>query len=231
MQAGRRQSDEHVAHFDAGAGYDLFLVDNAHDEAGEIVFTIRIKARHLRRLATDQGAAVGVASLSDASDHLLSDLWIEAAAGEIIHKEQGRGTLHGNVIDAVVHEVRTDGVVNVEIEGDLELGADTVGARYQHRVFVANQVELEESAESADFTQDLFVEGSLGKILDALFGAVAATDVNSGVGVGDRRFDFLRLRFWQGISVEQGGIPAVEMTSQKAAPQGAGRRWDLWAEA
>ena len=108
----------------------------------------------------------------------------DAAGGEVIEEEERRGALHGDVVDAVVDEVGADGVVDAELEGDLELGADAVGGGDEDGVGVFVEVEREEAAEAADFRKDLLVEGLTGEHLDALLGAVAGGDVDAGVGVG-----------------------------------------------
>ena len=61
----------------------------------------------------------------------------------------------------MVDEVGADGVVNAEFEGDLELGADAVGAGDQDGLLGICRVEREEAAEAADFAEDVAVEGAL----------------------------------------------------------------------
>ena len=79
-------------------------------------------------------------------------------------------------------------MVNAEFKGNLELGADAIGAGDQDRLLVFARVELEKAAKAADFAQDILVKRPLRKILDALFSAVAAGDVDPGVSIGDGRF-------------------------------------------
>src|ERR1019366_10801631 len=126
MQAVRRQADEDVADFDVLAGDHVRAVDTAHDGACEFVFAVGVEAGHLRGLAADEGAAVGAACFGEAADDSLNGIAIllaELAGGEVVEEEERRGTLYGDVVDAVVDEVRTDRVVNAEFEGDLEFGA------------------------------------------------------------------------------------------------------------
>jgi len=73
--------------------------------------------------------------------------------------------------------------VLVELEGELELGADAVGAGHQHRLLVLLR-QLEECAEAADAAQHLGAHGALGEGLDALDKRVAGFDVHAGVAVG-----------------------------------------------
>jgi len=79
-------------------------------------------------------------------------------------------------------------MVNAEFEGDLEFGADAIGAGDKDRLLEFARIELEEAAKAADFAQDILVKCPLRKVLDALFSAVAAGDVDPGVSIGDGRF-------------------------------------------
>ena len=110
---------------------------------------------------------------------------VELSGGEVVEEEERRRALHGDVVDAVVDEVRADGVVDAEFEGDLELGADAVCGGDQDGLREFLEVEGEEAAEAADFGEHMLVEGLAREHLDALLGAVAGGDVDAGVGVGD----------------------------------------------
>ena len=64
----------------------------------------------------------------DALDDVGGDVDVELAAGEVVEEEQRLGALHQDVVDAHRDEVDADGVVAVERERELELGAHAVGA-------------------------------------------------------------------------------------------------------
>jgi hypothetical protein len=81
--------------------------------------------------------------------------------------------------------------VNAELEGELEFGTDAISGRDEDGLFVF-AVEAEEAAEAADFAENIAGEGALGEVLDALLGAIAGGDVDTGVGVGDRGRSGLR---------------------------------------
>ena len=98
-------------------------------------------------------------------------------------KKQRRCRLHGDVVHAMVHQIRTDGVVHVHLESNLQLGSNAVCTGNQHWILVARGIKFEEAPEAADLTKHLFVERPLGKIFDALFGAVSAGDVYACIGV------------------------------------------------
>ena len=61
-----------------------------------------------------------------------------------------------------------DGVVDAELEGDLEFGAYAVGRGDEDGVGELLEVEGEEAAEAADFGEDMLVEGLAREHLDAL---------------------------------------------------------------
>ena len=109
-------------------GDEFFLVDGAHNKAGEIVFPIGIEAGHLGGFAADQRAAVRAAGLGHTAHHVLSDFTLEFADGQIIEEKQRRCALHGDVVDAMIDQVGADRVMHAEGKGYLELGADTIRA-------------------------------------------------------------------------------------------------------
>ena len=226
VQAGGGHADEHVAGLDARAGDHLVAIDRAHDEAGQVVLAVGIEAGHLRGFAADERAAVGLAGLGQAGDHALGHFGVELAAGQVIQKEQRRGALHGDVVDAVVHQVRAHGVVQAQLEGDLQLGAHAVGRADQDGVFPALQVEPEERAKAADAAQHIAVKGLLRQVLDAVLGAVATADVHAGIGVGygfgfgfvGHGADFLRMESRSGVCWPERSILAGFRGSGGEAP-------------
>ena len=182
------QPDEDIAHLNGVAGDDLVAVHRADDGSGQVVFTVGVEARHLRRLAADKSAAVGAAGFADALHDGLDDGVVELAGSEVVEEEERRGTLYSDVVDAVVDEVLADGVMDAKLEGDLEFGADAVGGGDKHRVWELFEVEREQAAEAADLAEHLPVEGFASEHLDALLAAFSAGDVDAGVGVADAFF-------------------------------------------
>ena len=124
--------------------------DDADDEPGDVVFAVGVEPGHLRGLAADQRAAVFPARPRDAGDDLLGHVRRQPAGREVVEKEQRLGALHEDVVDAVVDEIGADRVVPAGHERDLELGADAVGARDEHRILIAVAVEAEQPAERPD---------------------------------------------------------------------------------
>jgi hypothetical protein len=183
------------------AGDEFGALNDSHNEAGEVVFAVGVEAGHLRGFAADEGAAVGAACIGQAGDDLLRNFAVEAASGEVVEEEERGCALDGDVVDAVVDEVGADGVMDAELEGELELGADAVGRGDQDWLLVF-AVETEEAAEAADLAEHVAGEGALGEVLDALFGAIAGGDVDAGVGVGGRGGGGFPLR--RGVGIRSG---------------------------
>ena len=127
VQAARFDADDHVAalHGFLAVEHPGFF-HHADDGAAHVVFARLIKARHLRRLAADERTIVFRASAGEAFDDFGENVRLQLAGAEIIEEKQRLRAEHGDVVHAMVHEVRADGVVLVLREGDLELGADAV---------------------------------------------------------------------------------------------------------
>ena len=96
VQPGGRQADEHVARRDRSAVDQPLARDGADDEAGDVVFAVGVEARHLRRLAAEERAAVLAARARQALDDLHGHVRLEPAGREVVEEEQrlarpGRG--------------------------------------------------------------------------------------------------------------------------------------------
>ena len=64
---------------------------------------------------------------------------VQLSDREIIQEKQRNRALHGDIVDAVVHQILADGVVAAGEKRDLQLGADAVGGTDQHRPLPAGQ--------------------------------------------------------------------------------------------
>ena len=112
------------------------------------------------------------------------DFDLELATGEVVEKEQRLRALHHHVVHAHRHEVDTDAVVALLLEGELELGADAVGARNQHRLAVFLR-DLAQRAEAADAGEHLGPQRAARERLDRFDQRVARVDVDAGVAIGE----------------------------------------------
>jgi hypothetical protein len=124
------------------------------------------------------------ATFGDAAHHRGCGVHVQLAAGEIVEKEQRLGALHQDVVDTHRYKIDADGVVAVHVEGELQLGADAVGTRHQHRFAIALG-HLEQGTEAADARQHAVAQGGTGERLDAFDQGVAGVDVDTGVAIGE----------------------------------------------
>src|SRR5581483_11891361 len=133
--------------------------------------------------AADERAPVLAARARDAADDLLRDGGGQPAGGEVVEKEQRLGALDEDVVDAVVDEVGADRVVAPGHERHLQLRADAVGARYEHRILKVVAIEAEQPAERSDLGQHAGGERRPRERLDAADGFVAGVDVDARLAV------------------------------------------------
>ena len=189
----------------------LLALDHADDESGQVVFALGIEAGHLGGFAADERAAVVLAGLGQAGDDLLGDLRLQLADGEVVHEEQRRGALHGDVVDAVVHQVGADGVVQLISKASLSL-VPTPSTLETSTGSVNFFLSMEEPAKAADLAEHAALKVWCARILDALLGAVGLLDVDACVGVGEAS----RL----GRLICQGWIPFRGVPPQSCAGTG-----------
>jgi len=78
------------------------------------------------------------------------------------------------------------GIVAASGEGDLELGADTVGGTDQHRT--AKSGELIHGAKAADLGEDAGRERPARELLDGGYGAIRLVDIDAGVAIANACF-------------------------------------------
>ena len=150
MQPGRAQTEQHLPGAHAAAVEQGLALDDADDEAGQVEIARRVEPRHLGRLAAEQRQAVLAAGVGAAADQVADHARVEHADGDVVEEEQRPRALHEDVVDAVLHEVAPDRVVDARALGDLELGADAVGAGDQDPAPRAGALEVEEAAEEPD---------------------------------------------------------------------------------
>jgi hypothetical protein len=177
------QTQHHVARFDVGAGQDLGFFNSTHGKPGQVVFTGRVHAGHLGGFTTDQRAAGQLAAPGNTTHHGGCGVHIELAAGKVVQKEQGLGTLHQHVVHAHGNQVNAHGVVHGPFKRQLEFGAHAVGAADQHGLFVAFGY-FKQGTKAANARQHAFAHGFFGQRLDAFNQGVARVDVDTSIFVG-----------------------------------------------
>jgi len=184
VQAARFDADHYVA-----ALHRLLPVEHpgffhhAHDRAADVIFTRLVKARHLRRLAADQRAVVLRAGAGETLDDLRENMRLQLARAQVIQEEQRLRAQHRDVVDAMVHQIRTNGVMLVHRERDLQLGAHAVHGRHQDRLAILLQIERKQPAEPAHLAQHLTAMRGREQLRQRGFDFIAQIDVNAGGGV------------------------------------------------
>ena len=74
------------------------------------------------------------------------------------------------------------------LDRDLDLGADAVGRRHQHRVLEPGAGEIEQPAKAADFGIRAGARGGADQRLDQVHHPVAGIDIDPGIAVGETAF-------------------------------------------
>ncbi len=165
-------------------------LDDADGEAGEVVVAWCVDGGHLRGFAAEEGTAGLLAAVCDALDDAFDVGGIDVVDADVVEEEEGFSALDEHVVDAHGDEVDADGVVDVELGGELDLGADAIGAGDEDGVLVVAfeellvVVEAEEACEAAGVGDDALALGAAEVAEDELCGLVAGVDIHAGVGVG-----------------------------------------------
>ena len=96
----------------------------------------------------------GATGFGEPAQELIEDPRLQFLRTDVIEKEERPRAEDRDVVDAMVDEIGADGVVPVHGEGDLQLRADAIDARDQHRLAHAGKVRREQPAEAADLAEN-----------------------------------------------------------------------------
>ena len=201
MHARRCEAQHHVAGGDVGARQKRAALGRADREAREVVVARLIEARHLGGLAADQGTFRLPAAFGYALDDRRAHLGLELSTGEVVEEEERLGALHDEIVDRHGHKVDADRLVPAGLDRDLDLGADPVGRRHQHRIDKSRPLEIEQAAESPDFGVGAGTRGRAHQRLDQLHHAVPGIDIDTGLGIGEALFGHVASFAVRGVSV------------------------------
>ena len=187
VHAARSKAQQHIARGNLVAGQLLAAFHRADAEAGEVVVARRIHPRHFRRLAADQRASGHLAAFGDAGDHAFRDAVLQLAGGEIIEEEQRLCALHDQIVDAHGDQIDADRVMAVMLDGELQLGPDTVIGGDQQGITISGGLGVEEPAEAAKLAGCARTRGGLRQRADGLDQRVAGRDRYACIGIGVAR--------------------------------------------
>ena len=104
---------------------------------------------------------------------------LEFLAADVIKKEQRPRADDGNVVDAMVNQIRADGVVLVHRECDFQFCADTIDTCNQNRFAHSRKVRREQAAKAADFSEDLKPVRLSNKRLNSSLKLIAEIDIHA----------------------------------------------------
>jgi hypothetical protein len=94
------------------------------------------------------------------------DIRLEFPCREVVEKEQRAGALNKDVVDAVIHQVRTDRVVDPGFERELEFGSDSIRRGDENRITHVRKRAGEHPAEASDLRQRSLVECASRELAD-----------------------------------------------------------------
>ncbi|MNC45344.1 hypothetical protein D3C75_942990 [compost metagenome] len=182
------EANNRIARCNIHTGNKLGLISHTHCESGDIIFTRRIHARHLSRLAADQRAACLMTAFGNPGNNRFNLFGHNLVAGQIIEEEQRLCTLHYNIVHTHGYRIDANRVVAVCRESDFELSAHTIGSRDEHRLFILVFVESEECTEPAELCHHFRTECTLHMLLHAFYRFIASRNIHSGVFISFRHF-------------------------------------------
>ena len=183
MQSGGRNSDQDVAFANGFAFDEEWLVDDAHDEAGDVVVVISVEAGHLGSLAADERAAVFLARARHSADHIRHDFRPQASGRVVVEKKKRTRALHEDVVNAVAHEIVADGVVDPHRLRDAKLRPDAVGRGDENRRLHRAEICAKESAEKADIGDDVGCKRAARDVPHLAEGLILGVDVDARVAI------------------------------------------------
>ena len=185
MQAARGEPDDAVAGVDPRAVHDSVLLDETEAESGEIEVLARIDPRHLGAFPADERRPGELAAAGDSLDHHLGRRQLEPAHGQVVQEQDRLGALHEHVVRAHRHEVDSDRFVARGLDGQPELGADTVRRGDEHRIPVPVHGDLEQRREPPHPAEHPGPVRAARDGPDPVDEPVAPVDIDSGVPVAE----------------------------------------------
>ena len=156
-------------------------------EARQVVVAAAVHAGHFRRFTTGQCRPGQFATACDTGNHGRGNVQVQTAGGVIVEKEKGFGPGYHDVVDTHGDQIDADAVVLLQLHGEPQLGADTVGAGHQHRLPVTVQWQFEQCTEAAQAGHHAGAEGFANHWLDSFHQVVAGVDVDAGLPIAEGR--------------------------------------------
>ena len=119
VEAARRQPQQQVAGANRRSIDDVGTGHDADDETGQVVVVAGIEVGKLGGFAPDEGHPSRRTGVGDAGHDLGRNVRVELADRQVVKEEERIGAVHGDVVDAVVHQVDADRAVTAQRDGHL----------------------------------------------------------------------------------------------------------------
>src|SRR5258706_16304411 len=98
VKAVGRKTEDNIACRNPRAVNDPRTIDDTDNKTGDVVLTIRIKARHLGSFAAEKRTA-GIAAATRKTAHdLLDHVRVKFACCDVVKEKERAGALHQNVV-------------------------------------------------------------------------------------------------------------------------------------
>jgi phosphoribosylformylglycinamidine cyclo-ligase len=150
VESDGRKADQDVALAHRFSVDEVFRVDDADDEPGDVVVIVAIKTRHFRGLAADERTAVFATRARHAANHVGHHRRTKLAGRVVIEEEQRTRALHENVVHTVADQVVANRVVNLHRLRDAEFRSHAIRRGDENRRLHPLERSAKESAERAD---------------------------------------------------------------------------------
>ena len=135
------------------------------------------------RSRRQQHATVLTAAIRHAFDDARNNIRRQLSRRDVIEKEKRARALDQNVVDAMIDEIASDRVVYAGRKRDLQVRADAIGGRDEHRLRQVRESAVKHSTEASDFGKRSLVESSACEFFDLVSRACGGVDVHTRVAV------------------------------------------------
>src|SRR4030042_1432526 len=123
MQPVRRKPQDSIASHDCPACDAFASFHHSHDEPRQVVISGNIHPRHLSRLAAYERAPGIRASPGQSADYAFHLFGDKLAHSDVIKKKERLSPAGENIVYTVIDQINAHGIVLIEHDGELELGA------------------------------------------------------------------------------------------------------------
>ena len=182
VQAAGGQAQQTMALPDVGGLQQARAFHHPHHETGQIELPGGVHLRHLRRFAANQSAARRPAAVGNPLHQRFQIARRRLAERDVVQKEQRAGAPREDVVDIQGHQIAADRLKAAQLGGDFQLGADAVGAGYQHRL--SHAAQLVQPGETAGGVHHFRAVRGGGDALDAVFQRLHPAQIDAGGAVG-----------------------------------------------